>query len=618
MNVDRPTTHGHPGLLRTAVQRLRGTAQASSQAEQDIAYLNECELFDRDAYLAKYPDVAQAGIDPIEHYVVHGAGEGRDPSDLFDTAFYLDSNPDVTASGMNPFRHFCEFGWKEMRAPSPGFDVRAYASAYMGEDSGRVNPLMHLRAHSNEAIITPVLPVAGKARDDYGMIVDSGIFDADFYLASYPSVAKAGVDPVRHYLEHGASERRNPSPFFDTGYYLDANPDVATAGVNPLGHFCGHGWKEFRQPSPQFDIVRYWLAHMAAQGEQGNPLTHYLRKGRAGGLPAYRLEEQGALERNRMVSVAESMFAVADTETLKKLGRALARITRWNVAERAFRQVAAREWSDPANHVALARVLAAQGKWWLVVESMAVAVGLNEHQGGWFFMLADANERMGRFAAAADAFRQAVVLSPGRADWHYRLGYVLERAGAAEQASDAYEEALRLSDGKEAALYGVGVFHQSRGLWEEARDAYFLEIAKKPLEGGLRYRLGMTHDRMYEWQAAADCYAAAIALSADTRMPSWHFRLGFVLERMGRWSDAADAYAAASVLSGKPVAYWSYRLGYVLEAAGLHEDACVAYRETKARPGLVPGRFRLPAYMIENRRQHRLIAGVVVAIVTGQ
>ena len=35
--------------------------------------------FDPEWYLAAYPDVAQAGVDPWEHYQLHGAGEGRLP-----------------------------------------------------------------------------------------------------------------------------------------------------------------------------------------------------------------------------------------------------------------------------------------------------------------------------------------------------------------------------------------------------------------------------------------------------------------------------------------------------------------------------------------------------------
>jgi hypothetical protein len=38
--------------------------------------------FDSAWYLATYPDVAAAGMDPMEHYLVQGFREGRNPSGI--------------------------------------------------------------------------------------------------------------------------------------------------------------------------------------------------------------------------------------------------------------------------------------------------------------------------------------------------------------------------------------------------------------------------------------------------------------------------------------------------------------------------------------------------------
>ena len=45
-------------------------------------------LFDKDYYLARYPDVAESGLDPIDHYLQIGAAKGYDPNPLFDTGYY--------------------------------------------------------------------------------------------------------------------------------------------------------------------------------------------------------------------------------------------------------------------------------------------------------------------------------------------------------------------------------------------------------------------------------------------------------------------------------------------------------------------------------------------------
>lgn len=67
-------------------------------------------------------------------------------------------------------------------------------------------------------------------------------FDPEWYLATYTDVAAADMDPVQHYLDHGAAEGRDPSPFFSTSRYLARNPHIAKNGTNPLLHFEGYGW----------------------------------------------------------------------------------------------------------------------------------------------------------------------------------------------------------------------------------------------------------------------------------------------------------------------------------------------------------------------------------------
>src|SRR5690606_18459145 len=61
---------------------------------------------------------------------------------------------------------------------------------------------------------------------------------------------------------------------FDADYYLANNPDVARAGIDPLLHFCRHGWKELRNPSPDFDVWWYWASYLDPATETINPLVH--------------------------------------------------------------------------------------------------------------------------------------------------------------------------------------------------------------------------------------------------------------------------------------------------------------------------------------------------------
>jgi Glycosyltransferase family 25 (LPS biosynthesis protein) len=77
-------------------------------------------------------------------------------------------------------------------------------------------------------------------------IARSGLFDKDWYLQNNPDVAASGIEPVWHYVAHGAREGRDPSPSFSTAGYLADNADVSIAGINPLAHFVLYGAAEGR------------------------------------------------------------------------------------------------------------------------------------------------------------------------------------------------------------------------------------------------------------------------------------------------------------------------------------------------------------------------------------
>ena len=86
----------------------------SIQSEQ-IRMVQHSGLLDSDWYRQRYPDIARAGIDPAEHYLIHGANESRDPGPAFSTARYLRDYPDVADAGLNPLVHYLAFGRAEGR-----------------------------------------------------------------------------------------------------------------------------------------------------------------------------------------------------------------------------------------------------------------------------------------------------------------------------------------------------------------------------------------------------------------------------------------------------------------------------------------------------------------------
>lgn len=100
------------GRVLNAIRRRMAPAGPVAHADRGVI---EAE-FDRSFYLAANPDVAQAGVDPIDHFLTHGWREGRDPTRRFSLKDYLDAYPDVAAAGVNPFVHFVGTGRAEGRA----------------------------------------------------------------------------------------------------------------------------------------------------------------------------------------------------------------------------------------------------------------------------------------------------------------------------------------------------------------------------------------------------------------------------------------------------------------------------------------------------------------------
>lgn len=190
----------------------------------DAEELRASGLFDESWYLSQYPDVKLTGMDPVEHYVWLGARLGRSPSPRFDHKAYLAANPGIADAGVNPLLHYVRRGRKsEVAAESAPSVVPHYGKTFhqMVEAASKRTKLPGLS-------------------EEYDVIRDG--FDYAYYLMRYPDIARAArVDPIQHYISHGAKEGRDPTPHFSTKRYLARYPEVAESGVNPFYHWLTVG-----------------------------------------------------------------------------------------------------------------------------------------------------------------------------------------------------------------------------------------------------------------------------------------------------------------------------------------------------------------------------------------
>ncbi|MEO6349544.1 MAG: hypothetical protein ABIP53_02745, partial [Candidatus Limnocylindrales bacterium] len=77
-------------------------------------------LFDAGWYSRAHPDLH--GVDGRRHWRTTGFREQRNPNGWFNTASYVAANLDVADSGMNPLDHYYVFGAIEGRLPAPPED----------------------------------------------------------------------------------------------------------------------------------------------------------------------------------------------------------------------------------------------------------------------------------------------------------------------------------------------------------------------------------------------------------------------------------------------------------------------------------------------------------------
>ncbi|SLK11352.1 hypothetical protein SAMN06295987_11428 [Novosphingobium mathurense] len=114
--------------------RLPGALTTRRRTDQ-LELLRTTELFNGWWYLSKYEDVRIQGLDPAEHYLDHGAAEGRSPGPDFDARWYLEINPDVREAGVNPLLHYLEHGrgeGREIRSLADSKRQRIFADAPAG------------------------------------------------------------------------------------------------------------------------------------------------------------------------------------------------------------------------------------------------------------------------------------------------------------------------------------------------------------------------------------------------------------------------------------------------------------------------------------------------------
>ena len=273
-------------------------------------------------YAAMNPDLVDAQVDLAEHFFTSGAAEGRPAHPEFDAEAYADANPDVVDAGLAPMLHYLSTGAVEGREPLPGGSAEQRLSAAIIRLSGMLKPspgvqfepgideaMALVRAGGGESasidpregvdrVLDDVLAYAASlrsgdrpkplkglgrtSRDDAKLIVNSGLFEADWYALTFSDVSTDEGGALKHFLAHGRAEGRAPNRVFDPAWYAAQDEDVGGPAA-AFVHYLRHGNAEGRRPSATFDPVWYASQHAKDGVSSDTALSFYLETGRARG-----------------------------------------------------------------------------------------------------------------------------------------------------------------------------------------------------------------------------------------------------------------------------------------------------------------------------------------------
>ena len=141
-------------------------------------------------------------------------------------------------------------------------------------------------------------------------IVETSLFQQDWYLKNYSEVLNSSYSPAEHYIREGEAKHYKPNPWFDPAYYTRKHAAAGRSKLPALLHYALEGWKSGRSPSQEFSNKIYLAHYGDAIDAAISPLQHYLERGQYEGKLAFDCEleyrENGAQLADEMLLLQKS------------------------------------------------------------------------------------------------------------------------------------------------------------------------------------------------------------------------------------------------------------------------------------------------------------------------
>jgi hypothetical protein len=222
-------------------------------------------VFERSAHRDWYCRAAAAGdldaAGAADHFLDRATREDVAPVRLFDPAWF---HARYRVNGVNSFLSYLSDPRQRLARPSPLFWPRWYARQH-GMQRSPEHPFVSYLRSEREQSPHPLIDV------DYLRT------QAESWPNSWPEHGVALA-----YLADPERFRLKPHPLFDGAWYLDNNPDVARAGMNPLHHYLYFGSAENRAPNRIFNMSWYRDTYLnpnaSPHADRHEPLTQYISR----------------------------------------------------------------------------------------------------------------------------------------------------------------------------------------------------------------------------------------------------------------------------------------------------------------------------------------------------
>ncbi len=463
-------------------------------------------------------------------------------SGLFDADFYNEAYPDVKASGMQPVNHYVLYGAQEGRLPRKDFDPQSYVKDYP-ESIGKnafidfIERKAAIQIDHAPSAITEAMAVRGP-NSEQTLLIDkissSDFFDPSFYLKTYPDVAASKVDPAHHYLQYGAVEFRNPSASFDTCWYWLMHQQNEHHSLNPLLHYIDFQSPTKPSPKPTSKLEFSNLDQACKLLISRKPDIETCTK-----VAAY-LEKIGRHANAELIysHICSTSGALDHFETLARI---YSTQKKWWQAADALQKACELSSNRKDLLIKKAEVCEKLNRLSDAVACYTKALNLEPENHTWLYRLGYLNELLKDYDLAEIYYKKSVKLSKDPAVARFGIGVNHQARGLWKEAAYQYVKKTSENPTDAELYYRIGMAYDRCFLWKEAAINYKLAIGLDSKHNYWYYRLGFVLERAGEFSDAAQAYGSAANKSSKLE-PYWFYRQGYALKLAGDYEAACLAF----------------------------------------------------------------------------